>query len=244
MTAHATSVALEEGMGYSHTAILEHISPRVRYLYQVGSEPLRSKVFTFFSRNREPLTGDAAVTFYTYGDMGVHFKTSRLTLDAVSREPLDLGGFVMHVGDLAYAFKNYTRWKVFMENIEAVASQLPYMIAVGNRDDLPDINRRFALPSERPYYSFRYGWVFGIVVAVGGQEEYGVGSVQLEWLEGELKRAHALKQDSHEGISWIVVMISLLLTFWLVILTPTQPRSGHIHLSTAPATDIKEAMQI
>jgi hypothetical protein len=34
---------------------------------------------------------------------------------------------------MAYAFKNYTRWKQFFFNVEKVAARVPYMVALGNR---------------------------------------------------------------------------------------------------------------
>lgn len=70
-----------------------------------------------------------------------------------------------------------------------------------------------------PYYSFRYGWVYGIVLAVGGQVDvspllsfggspppqvpFDADSAQLAWIRSELIRASTLKRMG--AISWIVV---------------------------------------
>jgi hypothetical protein len=146
--------------------------------------------------------------------MGVHFDRSAVTLNALKKEPLDKADFVFHAGDLAYAFKNMTRWKVFMERIEPVASQVPYLVCAGNRDDIPDVEKRFRMPmregseSKRNlYYSFSRGPVYGIVMAVGGQVPFEEGSDQFKWVVRELEIASALKSSPDSEVSWIVLWV-------------------------------------
>lgn len=78
------------------------------------------------------------------------------------------------------------------------------MVATGNRDDLADVYKRFywTVPG-RPYYSFHWGWLVGIVLAVGGQESYDVDSAQFKWLKTELESAKELKAKGI--VTWIVV---------------------------------------
>ena len=155
---------------------------------------------------------EESVTFYTYGDMGVHFENSNSVLQALTKEPLHAADFVFHAGDMAYAFKNFTRWEVFLKRLHPISSRIPYLICTGNRDDVPDVNKRFQMPmrldsgaKRNLYFSFEQGLVFGIAVAVGGQIPFDEASDQIQWLKKELARANSLRESISSPISWIVV---------------------------------------
>lgn len=215
-SAVATGVVLEDGTSVMHTAVLQLLAPRKTYYYRCGNnDDGWSEVFHFV-REGETMPDVETVTFLTYGDMGVHFKTSGAVLDAIQqRESLDSIDFIFHAGDLAYAFKNMTRWSVFLERVQPIASQVPYMVCAGNRDDLADVDKRYFRPPlvilhplmtfflsccrfrmprrgsesgvRNQYYSFQHTYLFGIVMAVGGQVPFGEASEQHAWLLKELE---------------------------------------------------------
>lgn len=81
---------------------MEDLSPSNDWHYQVGdakNEAGRSTRFSFVVTPRNHLSPDDSVTFVTYGDMGVHFKTSRVTIDSLAKSSLlENVQFVFHAG--------------------------------------------------------------------------------------------------------------------------------------------------
>jgi acid phosphatase type 7 len=138
----ASSVALEDGVSVMHTAVLKLLAARDTYYYRCGSEEDGWSPVYHFVREGETMPDIETVTFITYGDMGVHFAKSHTVLEAIQREDMSSIDFVFHAGDLAYAFKNMTRWAVFLSRIQPIAAQIPYLVCLGNRDDLPDVEKR------------------------------------------------------------------------------------------------------
>lgn len=138
----ATSVVLEDGVSHMHTAILKLLAARDTYYYRCGNDEDGWSSMHHFAREGDTMPDIETVTFITYGDMGVHFANSNSVLLAVQKEKLDAIDFVFHAGDLAYAFKNMTRWSVFMSRIQPIAAYVPYLVCLGNRDDLADVDKR------------------------------------------------------------------------------------------------------
>jgi hypothetical protein len=142
-SADAKGVPLEDGVSFMHTATLGPLIARKTYFYKCGNdEDGWSEVFRFM-REGESMPDIETVTFVTYGDMGVHFANSEVTLNALKKERLSSLNFVFHAGDMAYAFKNMTRWSLFMSRIEQVAANVPYLVCLGNRDDVADVEKRW-----------------------------------------------------------------------------------------------------
>lgn len=76
-----------------------------------------------------------APRFAVYGDLGLENAQSmpRL-LDDVSKGMYDA---VLHVGDMCYDMYENQSYKgdAFMNMIEPIAAQLPYMVCVGNHEE-------------------------------------------------------------------------------------------------------------
>ena len=53
-------------------------------------------------------------------------------------------GFVIHIGDISYAFGDSEIWDYFMESIEKVAKHYPWMVGNGNHEY--GLDRRFIDP--------------------------------------------------------------------------------------------------
>ena len=211
-SADATDVRLEDGKAVVHTSVLKLLAARETYYYQCGNDDDGwSDVFQF-SRKGEELPDTETLTFITYGDMGVHFANSNAVLQAVEKEDLKSLDFVFHAGDLAYAFKNMTRWEVFLNRIQRIGAYVPYLVCLGNRDDVADVEKRykrrvfftvhplmaslirFLMPFRgtengvrTQFYSFQRAYVYGIVMAVGGQVPFNEASYQHSWVVKELE---------------------------------------------------------
>jgi hypothetical protein len=87
----------------------------------------------FFTRTH-PAGVDWAPTIALYGDLGNENAASLPFLQRdISEGAYDL---VIHVGDMAYdmAEENGNRGDVFMEQIEPIATLVPYMVCPGNHE--------------------------------------------------------------------------------------------------------------
>jgi len=147
--------------------------------------------------------------------MGVKWENSLRTIRTIA--PLSRGldiDLVLHAGDLAYAFKNFTIWDLWFERAQSVAAYIPYMVCPGNRDEDEIIQERFSFPKEglppardpkkaNFYYSFDYSWLH--VVAISIKDDYTPGSEQYNWLEEDLRQAQSRIRDGTGDIKWIVL---------------------------------------
>jgi hypothetical protein len=92
---------------------------------RVGDEKAWSQTFEFTPL---PARKTGEINLIAYGDMGVKWPNSLLSVNAVATRVLDLPpiDLVLHAGDLAYAFGNFTKWNIWFERIEKIAAHVPY----------------------------------------------------------------------------------------------------------------------
>lgn len=201
--------------GYMHLVVLKGLSGSTIYSYKVGSDNDGwSSLFQFRTQPRRS-PPEHKVRLLSYGDMGVKYENSLRSVRTIA--PLSRGldiDLVLHAGDLAYAFKNFTIWDIWFERVQSIAAYVPYMVCPGNRDEDEIIEERFAFPKEglpqtrdpkksNLYYSFDYSWIH--VVAISIKDDYQPGSEQYDWLEKDLRKAHARIRDGTGDIKWIIL---------------------------------------
>ncbi|WAR19262.1 ACP7-like protein [Mya arenaria] len=144
---------------YIHTVTFSGLSPGSEYVYQVGSltEDVWSQVYTF----RAMRSGsDWSPSVALYGDFGLsnHQSLQRLTLD----KEKGMYDAILHVGDFAYDMDSdngYTGDK-FMNMVEPLASELPYMTCPGNHENNFNMGPVHFISLSTEYYFFiQYGLV-------------------------------------------------------------------------------------
>ncbi|RHY22041.1 hypothetical protein DYB38_004173 [Aphanomyces astaci] len=142
--ANITSAQLYIPSGVHYTGVIKNIPAGATVKYQVGSNASGwSKIKDFVMPD---LASKEASSFFVFGDVGTWVTAtngtglpgrSAGTLQRVA-DDLDRGDHnyqaVLHVGDLSYADSIGYEWEQFMSLIEPVASQLPYMVSVGNHE--------------------------------------------------------------------------------------------------------------
>eukprot|EP01126_Amoeba_proteus_P044311 TRINITY_DN4919_c0_g2_i1.p1 TRINITY_DN4919_c0_g2~~TRINITY_DN4919_c0_g2_i1.p1 ORF type:complete len:400 (+),score=68.84 TRINITY_DN4919_c0_g2_i1:74-1273(+) len=159
--------------GYIHYARLSGLQPNLRYYYRVGNSETDdwSDVFHFSTGRQLPIsffaTGDVGTTPYCQ-DCG---NVIGGMVDYDKKNPVN---FVAHSGDLSYANGYQPVWDQWLNQLQPLASHLPYMVAVGNHVTLSlweACDYRFDMPSEETgssegnlYYSFDYGPVHFIAL--------------------------------------------------------------------------------
>ena len=121
--------------GQLHDVLLSGLKPDTKYFYKYGNE--HYKFSTVSSFTTAPLSSsDTKVKFVLYGDMGISpWPGAEATMMNIKQE-VQAGGisFVLHIGDLSYAYGLGYIWDTWMTMIEPVASAVPYMVSVGNHE--------------------------------------------------------------------------------------------------------------
>ncbi|XP_076922933.1 putative inactive purple acid phosphatase 2 [Bidens hawaiensis] len=129
--------------GFVHDGVMVGLEPGKRYFYKVGSDAGGwSKTFTFVS----PDENATETIAFLYGDMGTatpyntYIRTqdeSISTIKWITRDIKALGdkpALISHIGDISYARGYSWVWDHFFNQIEPVASQVPYHVCIGNHE--------------------------------------------------------------------------------------------------------------
>ncbi|KAH7296470.1 hypothetical protein KP509_26G024200 [Ceratopteris richardii] len=212
--------------GYIHTAVLADLWPNNIYFYKVGHKHpngtyLWDQVQNFTAA---PFPGEESMQqIIIFGDMGKgerdlsneynNYQPGALNTTDRLIEDLDNIDLIFHIGDICYANGYLSQWDQFTEQVEALASHVPYMIASGNHErDWPgtgsfylnkDSGGECGVPAqtmfnmplknrENFWYSLDYG-LFHFCIA-DSEHDWREGSEQYRFIEGCLASADRLKQ--------------------------------------------------
>ncbi|XP_024989395.1 probable inactive purple acid phosphatase 2 [Cynara cardunculus var. scolymus] len=129
--------------GFIHDGVMVNLKPGKRYFYKVGSDAGGwSNIFSFVSPDED--SGETIA--FLYGDMGTAtpYNTfvrtqdeSISTIKWIARDIESLGdkpAMISHIGDISYARGYSWLWDHFFNQIEPVASKVPYHVCIGNHE--------------------------------------------------------------------------------------------------------------
>jgi hypothetical protein len=197
---------------YYVQAALSGLRPDETYYYLVGHDGWddSSHLDTVRSFSTAP-SGRSSFTFTAFGDQGVTYNSVGNDNLIQAQNP----AFHLHAGDISYAeddgdgliTDSYDPrvWDVFLNQVEPVASSVPWQIAAGNHEmetwyspnGYGGLLDRFALPGPTTYYSFVYGNVMVISLdandvsdEIPANNGYS-GGAQTAWLSNQLKAARS-----------------------------------------------------
>lgn len=145
--------------GMLHYAVMTNLRPGTRYYYTFGDEKYGwSKEYSFVSAPM--VSRKTEVDVILMADMGhQHSDWSNpprkdqepASLNTTARMARDIDekniSLVFHNGDLAYADGLLMDWEVFLEQIEPIATRVPYMTTDGNHE------RDFLNSYDNPYFN-------------------------------------------------------------------------------------------
>eukprot|EP00884_Botryococcus_braunii_P013968 jgi/Botrbrau1/22572/Bobra.176_1s0005.1 len=202
--------------GLLHSAVLRDLVPGRRYYYSFGDEDYGfSPEYTFVAA--PDASPEATVKVLAVADLGQSevdgsnewwqqigsLQTLRHLLQDAATHSL-----LIHNGDISYACGYATQWDVYMEMMEPLVTQLPYMTLIGNHErDWPGTGDRYpsgvrdsggecGIPTERrlqmpqagpdkPWYSYDYGPVH--LLQYSTEHDFGIGSEQRAFIVEDLK---------------------------------------------------------
>mmetsp|Transcript_14566 Transcript_14566/g.19155 ORF Transcript_14566/g.19155 Transcript_14566/m.19155 type:complete len:623 (+) Transcript_14566:77-1945(+) len=141
------------------------------------------------------------------------YSTQRDLQTSKTRKGLD---FVLHIGDISYAVGYATHWDEFLHQIEDVASEIPWMVGIGNHErdspDTSDIRNETSFytgtdsggecgvpyaayfPMPEPAQDYRldtpwYSFEYGPVhiTVMSTEHDFCEGSKQYKWIKRDFK---------------------------------------------------------
>ncbi|XP_064404192.1 uncharacterized protein LOC135349586 [Halichondria panicea] len=212
----ATGVGYRDA-GTLHQATMNNLSPGQIYYYKYGDASDASSSWSEEASFRAALPAgpDQTVRVIAYGDMGngqpddsrqtvtgqqPALNTTKLVLGQLDRTDL-----VLHIGDISYARGYASVWDEFFDQIQAVATRVPYMVCIGNHErDFPQSKsyydgtdsggecgvpheRRFPMPRpslDEAWYEFDYGPVHFFLMST--EHNFTVGSPQYNYMKARL----------------------------------------------------------
>ncbi|GFP88730.1 probable inactive purple acid phosphatase 2 [Phtheirospermum japonicum] len=129
--------------GFIHDGVMIGLEEGKRYYYQVGNDSGGwTTTYTFIS----PIKDSTETIAFLFGDMGTATPYSTFvriqeesiaTVKWINRDIEALGdkpALISHVGDISYARGYSWLWDNFFNQIEPVASKVPYHVCIGNHE--------------------------------------------------------------------------------------------------------------
>ncbi|KAG8366429.1 hypothetical protein BUALT_Bualt17G0078700 [Buddleja alternifolia] len=129
--------------GFIHDGVMVGLDEGKKYYYQVGSDSGGwSSIYSFVS----PIKDSSETIAFLFGDMGTWTpystfvrvqKESISTIKWISRDIEAYGNkpaMISHIGDISYARGYSWLWDNFFNQIEPVASKVPYHVCIGNHE--------------------------------------------------------------------------------------------------------------
>ncbi|XP_060804292.1 acid phosphatase type 7 isoform X2 [Amyelois transitella] len=199
----------EKRKQWIHKVTLKDLAHDTKYVYKAGSDSGYSEQFSF---KTPPAGEDYPLRIAIYGDMGVN---NSMALPFLKRDvSLGLYDFILHVGDFAYDMyeENGRVGDHFMNMIQPLAANLPYMTCPGNHEsayNFSHYSHRFSMPGARSslFYSFDAGAAHFVSISteVYYFTQYGLKLIsdQYQWLRDDLKRASS--PENRRKRPWIIV---------------------------------------
>eukprot|EP01100_Stratorugosa_tubuloviscum_P000718 TRINITY_DN115_c0_g1_i1.p1 TRINITY_DN115_c0_g1~~TRINITY_DN115_c0_g1_i1.p1 ORF type:complete len:580 (-),score=283.61 TRINITY_DN115_c0_g1_i1:323-2023(-) len=134
--------------GYIHEVLLTGLVPSKQYFYRFGGKVISSSIIVWSDLQQfysAPQLG-SSVEIFVFGDLGVQMpfqtkidqqgpsiKTTRNIRQVMDQKP-NQPWLVIHIGDISYARGYAFVWEWFFAQIEPIATQAPWMVAIGNHE--------------------------------------------------------------------------------------------------------------
>uniref|UniRef100_A0A1D1YSF9 Purple acid phosphatase n=2 Tax=Anthurium amnicola TaxID=1678845 RepID=A0A1D1YSF9_9ARAE len=218
--------------GFIHTSLMKDLWPNQMYNYRLGHKLLNGSYIwsQLYSFRASPYPGqDSIQRVVIFGDMGKgeadgsneynNFQFGSLNTTYQLIQDMKNIDMVIHIGDICYANGYISQWDQFTEQIEPIASSLPYMIGSGNHErDWPGTGSfygnldsggecgvlaetMFYVPAENRakfWYSTDYG-MFRFCIA-DTEHDWRPGSEQYKFIE------HCLASVDRQKQPWLLFL--------------------------------------
>ena len=181
---------------YINRVLLSNLTLDTEYYYICGNEKYGwSDIYKFKLTNYT----NNYPKFIAYGDLGdtnsVSLANIQLDIDTKNIDS------ILHIGDFAYDFatNNGDVGNDFMNDIQSIASKVPYMTAVGNHEaayNYSHYKNRFTMPNYNNTENMFYSWNIGPVHIISLSTEV--------YFEPNTRRITSNIHDIQDQFNWLV----------------------------------------
>jgi acid phosphatase type 7 len=193
--------------GTIYEVTLTGLKPGAKYHYRAGhAGGAFSPTYTF-----QTAVADPDEFFFTaFGDHGAKPATSGRNVQNIIKEA---PAFHLLLGDISYANGDQPVWDTYLQMLEPLARQIPFMPTLGNHEYeskvAPDGEKlgyrsylaRFALPGNEDHYTFDYGNARFVAINSDSLQRFNdEAQKQLAWLRETLAKA---RKDPK--VRWLIV---------------------------------------
>lgn len=145
------------------------LAPASTYYYFLNCDNAASQLF-----EARTVPDSGPTTFSMFGDLSVAVKHGRATLEHLKAQNQIMRiSANIHVGDIAYDIysSNWTHGDDFLNAIQSIASEVPYMVVPGNHES-PDNYTCYDAKFNMPNNNFFHSYTIGLVKFVAINTEY------------------------------------------------------------------------
>ena len=191
-----------------HAINLTSLLPNTNYYYKINSTEIdchyMNKYYSFKTGLNPSNPG--AFRFAVYGDNQLDIFGRSVHQRIVDRVITHDPDFVINTGDIVSTSEE-TNWDRFFYEVRNLASRKPYMISIGNHEQVeganPDYGKHFrelfTFPNNDVYYSFNYSNACFIALNIS-VDEHRINLTERNWLLNTLEKA-----NNSPLIDWIFV---------------------------------------
>ena len=183
---------------YINRVLLKNLTLDTEYYYICGSEKYGwSDIYKFKLKNYSK--SDNYPRFIAYGDLG---DTNSISLSNIQLDVIDKDiDAILHIGDFAYDFatSNGEVGNNFMNDIQPIAANVPYMTAVGNHEYAYNFSHyinRLTMPNFNNTKNMLYSWNIGPVHIISLSTEV--------YFEADTRKITNYISPIQEQFNWLV----------------------------------------
>jgi len=212
-TQYQASYSKGDYQTFVHSAQITDIKFDAQYKYAIYNSEKKTLEGPFMFRAPNPQPSARQRNFILYGDLDSS-EDGTQSIEYIKKiandhsKPIDA---IFHIGDLAYDLEKKAgkRGDDFMEAIQDIAANVPYMVTMGNHETMnnfSNFNMRFQMPNFKSSQNHFYSVNIDNVHFVSIDLELPVLQPELlvnvaNWLEKDLKEANANRAQR----PWIIV---------------------------------------
>ena len=200
---------------YIHRVLLTNLEIGEQYYYVCGSVKFGwSNLYKFTTMN--DFKNNTYPKLIFYGDLGDTNSVSLASIQEYTEH--NVVDAILHIGDFAYNLydDNGIVGDRFMNDIQSLAANIPYMTAVGNHEYLYNFSHyknRFTMPDYKKYENMYYSWDIGKAHIISlstefyyffNENRYYLVEKQYQWLENDLFNANL--PENRKKHPWIITM--------------------------------------
>ncbi|WVZ68518.1 hypothetical protein U9M48_017450 [Paspalum notatum var. saurae] len=224
--------------GFIHTAVMTGLQPSQSYSYRYGSDSVGWSGTEKF--RMPPGAGANETSFVIYGDMGKapldpsveHYiqpgsiSVAKAVAKEIQTRKVDS---VFHIGDISYATGFLVEWDFFLHLITPLASQGPYMTAIGNHErDYAESGSVYVTPDSGGECGVAYESYFRMPTVSKDKPWYSIEQSSIHFIVMSTEHEWSEKSDQYKWMNQDLSSVNRSRTPWVIFIGHRPMYSSHV----------------